>query len=95
MNDFTELVKLASRSRWCTDLYCTTCGNSQFRARLATLDNGLGGRLSNPLSDLDLNEYIALGNWLDCLRIAFIHLPFAPQRDGALKKDTDVESFQI
>lgn len=85
MNEFTELVKLAVASRWCTDLYCTTCGNMEFRTRLATLDNGLGGPLSNLLSNLDLDEFTRIGKWLDCLRIAFIHLPFAPQRDGLLK----------
>lgn len=84
MNDFTELVKLATRSRWCTSLYCTTCGNMEFRTRLAALDNGLGGPLSNLLLNLDLDELTSAGAWLDCLRIAFIHLPFAPQRDGLL-----------
>jgi hypothetical protein len=84
-NEFTELVRLAGKSRWCTSLYCTTCGNGEFRSRLAALDNGFGGRLSNLLSELDLNEYTTLGDWLDCLRLAFIHLPFAPQRDAALK----------
>jgi hypothetical protein len=83
-NDFTDLVKLAGRSRWRTDLYCTTCGNTEFRTRLAALDNGFGGRLSDLLSNLDLDEYTALGKWLDCLRIAFVDLPFASQRDSVL-----------
>lgn len=85
MNEFTELVKLASKSRWCTSLYCTTCGNAEFRMRLGALDNGFGGPLADLLSNLDLDEYTALGKWLDCLRIAFVDLPFAPQRDGILK----------
>ena len=85
MNEFTELVKPAGRSRWCTDLYCTTCGNTQFRTRLADIDNGFGGRLSDLLSNLELDEYTKLGKWLDCLRIAFVDLPFSPQRDGVLK----------
>jgi hypothetical protein len=85
MNDFTELVKLTTRSRWCISLYCTTCGNMEFRTRLAALDNGLGGPLSNLLASLDLDELTRTGAWLDCLRIAFMHLPFAPQRDGLLK----------
>src|SRR6266851_10190450 len=85
MNEFTELVKLAAKSRWCTDLYCTTCGNMEFRTRLAAMDNEFGGRMSNLLSALDLDEYTALGKWLSCLRIAFVDLPFSPQRDGILK----------
>jgi hypothetical protein len=37
------------------------------------------------LANLDLDEYTELGKWLDCLRIAFVDLPFAPQRVDALK----------
>lgn len=84
-NEFAELVKLAVKSRWCTDLYCTTCGNRQFRDGLTQIDNGLGGHLADLLSNLDIDEYTRVGKWLDCLRIAFVDLPFAPQRDGVLK----------
>ena len=83
-NDFVQLVKMAGNARWCTDIYCTTCGNRQINDALSGLDDGLGLRLADLLANLDLNEYTALRKWGDCLRIAFLHLPFPPQRDKVL-----------
>ena len=83
-NEFAELVKVAGSQRWCTDIYCTTCGNRQFFHALVQLDDGIGTRLTDLLANLDLGEYIRLRKWADCLRIAFLHLPFPPQRERVL-----------
>lgn len=83
-NEFAQLVKTAETSKWCTRIYCTTCGNGEFRKSLTAMGDGIGFRLADALAGLDINEYTTLTNWDDCLRIAFLHLPFPPQREKVL-----------
>lgn len=48
------------------------------------MGDSLGFRLADALASLDINEYTTLRNWEDCLRIAFLYLPFPPQRTKVL-----------
>src|SRR5260370_41588267 len=85
-NEFAQLVKTAAASKWCTRIYCTTCGNGEFRKSVTAIGDGIGFRLADALADLDINEYTTLPNWDHCLRIAFLHLPFSPQREKVLNR---------
>src|SRR5688572_11933413 len=85
-NEFAQLVQKAAELNWCTRIYCTTCGNGEFRKSLTAMGDGIGFRLADALSALDINEYTRLKNWDDCLRIAFLHLPFPPQREKVLTR---------
>ncbi|MBC7929889.1 MAG: hypothetical protein H7Z38_04905 [Rubrivivax sp.] len=83
-NEFAQLVKKASELNWCTQIYCTTCANGEFRKDLKQLGGGNSFELAQVLADLDIDEYSWLRDWDDCLRIAFLHLPFPGQHEKIL-----------
>lgn len=82
-NDFAQLVRKASELSWCTRIYCTTCANGEFRNALKQIGGDSFG-LAQALADLDIDEYVRLRNWDDCLRIAFLYLPFPGQHEKIL-----------
>src|SRR5947209_6249183 len=86
VNEFAQLVETAAASDWCTRIYCTTCGNGEFRKSVTAIGDGIGFGLSDALADLDISQYTTLRNWDDCIRIAFLHLPFPPQREKVLMR---------
>src|SRR4051812_15682534 len=83
-NEFAHLVKKASELNWCTQIYCTTCANGEFRQSLKQIGGGDSFELAQALADLNIDEYTSLRNWDDCLRIAFLHLPFPGQHEKIL-----------
>jgi hypothetical protein len=83
-NEFAQLVKKASELNWCTQIYCTTCANGEFRKSLKQIGDGNSFELAQALADLNIDEYIRLRIWDDCLRIAFLHLPFPGQHEKIL-----------
>ena len=81
MNRFLSLLQLASRNRWCTRPYCTTCGASDFRAALRELDT----ELSDELASLDLTALEETADWDDPLRLALDQLPNPEMKDRVMK----------
>lgn len=83
-NEFAQLVKKASELNWCVRIYCTTCGNKEFRNALEQIGCGNSFEFVQKLADLDIKEYVGLRGWDDCLRIAFLYLPFPGQHEKVL-----------
>jgi hypothetical protein len=83
-NEFAQLVEKASELSWCTQIYCPTCAKGEFRKSLKQIGGKNSFELAQALTDLDIDEYTKLRNWDDCLRIAFLHLPFPGQHEKIL-----------
>jgi len=81
---FAQLVEKAAELNWCARIYCTTCGSRDFRDALEQIAGDGGFGLVEPLSSLEVKSYVGLRDWDDCLRIAFLHLPFPGQRERVL-----------
>lgn len=100
-NPFLNIVREATRLKWCTTLHCTTCGATEYRKALRNLGGALGGPLADSLADLDLKEITKLPNWQDAVLIALMELSSSIQVEGILNawisksKDDDIDVLDL
>jgi len=81
-NAFASVVMLAHDHGFCTDPQCVTCGNVQFRGRLARISGDDSQALANALQDLTPKMIMSLPNWENCLRLAFMRLSPLQQEEA-------------
>ncbi len=65
MNRFLNILEIARDNKWCMNLYCTTCGATEFRAAMKQLGDGL----ADELASLDLSALTEMPNWDEMLRL--------------------------
>ena len=65
MNRFLKILESARGSKWCMNLYCTTCGAMEFRSAMKQLGDGL----ADELASLDLSALTEMPNWDETLRL--------------------------
>ncbi len=84
-NSFVEVVQKASQLRWCTQPYCTTCGNREIRGELRQLAGKGGFELARMLSELRPPDIVALPNWENCIRLAFFEITLPGPQERVLE----------
>ena len=98
-NQFIELVRKATKLKWCMTPYCTTCGSQDYQQALMKIGGKLGGPLADELSSLDLKEITRVPGWRNALVIALIDIPL--QREVVLNawigkaQDSDIEFLDL
>lgn len=80
MNHYFNILHSARENKWCTTMYCTTCGATEFRTALRKLGDGI----SEELARLDLSAFEALRNWDDILRLTLDEIRRAELMDKIL-----------
>ncbi len=66
MGLFVDLLVNAEKEHWCVTYFCTTCGNRDFRTRLAEIEMK---SLAEDLKKTHTHELLAHPSWSDALRI--------------------------
>jgi hypothetical protein len=66
MGLFVDLLVKAEKEHWCGTYFCTTCGNRDFRTRLAEIEMK---SLAEDLQKTHTHELLAHPSWSDALRI--------------------------
>ncbi len=66
-NQYLKVMADAKTERWCIRPWCTTCGSSDFRFAVASIDN-----LQYTLESVDLREMTSRRDWCDMLRITAV-----------------------
>ena len=84
-NKFINLLNKAYELKWCTRLYCTTCGSRVYRTELRKMAGELGGGLTKTLANIEPKEIVKLHNWEDALIIAFYELQFREQKEEVIR----------
>jgi len=65
MNRFLNILESARDNKWCMNLYCTTCGATEFRSAMKQLGDGL----ADELASLDLSVLTEIPNWDETIRL--------------------------
>jgi hypothetical protein len=47
MNRFLNILESARDNKWCMNLYCTSCGSTEFRSAMKQLGDGLADELAS------------------------------------------------
>jgi hypothetical protein len=81
-NPFASVVLLAHHDGYCTEPQCLACGNVQFRGRLARIAGKDSQPLTEALKGLTPQKIMALPNWENCLRLAFMRLSPLQQEEA-------------
>lgn len=80
MNRFLNILESARDSKWCMNLYCTTCGATEFRSAMKQLGDGL----ADELASLDLSAFTEMLNWDETLRLVLDDIRKAELMDRVL-----------
>jgi hypothetical protein len=101
-NAFIETIRTANDQKWCTKVYCTTCGAHDYRKALQKLGGELGGGLANVLAELNPSELTKEHGWQDALLLTIHDLPLSLQLRSVLKswlpkihEDVDFSDFVL
>lgn len=74
-NPLIDIMKEGNERQWCMRYHCTTCGAREYREKLKELGGPLGGPLADALSQIDIQELVAIPDWENGLLIAITDLP--------------------
>lgn len=80
MNRFLNILESAKDNKWCMNLYCTTCGATEFRSAMKQLGHGL----ADELASLDLSALEEMPDWVETLRLALDDIRMAELMDRIL-----------
>lgn len=80
MNRFLNILQSAKDNKWCMNLYCTTCGATEFRSAMKQLGDGLADELAR----LDLSALVEMPGWDETLRLALDDIRKAELMDRIL-----------
>ncbi|GAB6283328.1 MAG: hypothetical protein STSR0008_20900 [Ignavibacterium sp.] len=84
-NSFVEIALKAAELRWCTEPYCTTCGNQEIRNELRKISKDGGFELAKQLSELSPSDIVNLPNWDNCIRLAFFEIVLLGPKEKVLE----------
>jgi hypothetical protein len=80
MNRFLKILESARDNKWCMNLYCTTCGATEFRSAMKQL----GDELADELASLDLSVLTEMPNWDETIRLGLDDIRKADLMDRVL-----------
>ncbi|MFZ4858176.1 MAG: hypothetical protein ACOYL3_17445 [Desulfuromonadaceae bacterium] len=80
MNRFLKILESARDNKWCMNLYCTTCGATEFRSAMKQLGDGL----ADELASLDLSVLTEMPNWDETIRLVLDDIRKAELMDRVL-----------
>jgi hypothetical protein len=85
MNQFLDILNIASTKNWCVEPFCTTCGAQEYRKALRGLAQPNVFGLVEALSTLELNDLWKYPDWRNAIHIALSEIHIASDMDKVLR----------